>query len=73
MSRVTEAPPPRPAHVYLQAIRLALQHIDEPTAPPSVHPPRGTPDEAFANQTVCLDEDVNQDRYEFEPDQRLSW
>jgi len=27
----------------------------------------------FAEQTVCLDEDVNQDLNEFEPDQRLSW
>jgi hypothetical protein len=54
-------------------IRQILQHIDEPAAPPPLHPPRGPPDELFAEQTVCLDEDVNQDLNEFEPDQRLSW
>ena len=50
-----------------------LRHIGEPTAPPALHPPRGPPDELLADQIVCLDDDVNQDRYEFEPDQRVSW
>jgi hypothetical protein len=41
-----------------------------------LHPPRGPPreppTEAVDDQIVCLDDDINQDRYEFEPDQRLS-
>ena len=35
--------------------------------------PEDPPEEAFDAQSVCLDEDLNQDRYEFEPDQRQSW
>ncbi len=54
-------------------IRQILEHIGEPTEPPPRYPPRGPPDELFADQSVCLDEDINQDRYEFEPDQRLKW
>ena len=60
-------------HRTFVSFRLALQHIGEPHAPPALRPARGPPDEVFADQTVCLDEDANQDRYEFEPDQRLSW
>ena len=54
-------------------IRQILEHIGEPTEPPPRYPPRGPPDELFADQSVGLDEDINQDRYEFEPDQRLKW
>ncbi len=32
-----------------------------------------TPNGVLRSQSVCLDEDLNQDRYEFELDQRLSW
>jgi hypothetical protein len=54
-------------------IQQILQHIGEPLEPPVLRPARGPPDEFFADQTICLDEEVNQDRYEFEPDQRLNW
>ncbi len=55
-------------------IQRILQHIGEPHEPPPLRPPRGPPpEEAFDAQSVCLDEDLNQDRYEFEPDQRQSW
>jgi hypothetical protein len=54
-------------------VQQILQHIGEPHEPPPLHPPRGPPNEAVDDQTVCLDDDVNQDRYEFEPDQRLNW
>jgi len=47
--------------------------LGEALEPPLLRPARGPPDEFFADQTICLDEEVNQDRYEFEPDQRLSW
>jgi hypothetical protein len=53
-------------------IRQILEHVGEPLEPPVLRPARGPPDEFFADQTICLDEQVNQDRYEFEPDQRLS-
>ena len=53
-------------------IQRILQHIGEPHEPPPLRPPRGPPEEAF-EPTVCLDEDLNQDRYELEPDQRQSW
>jgi len=58
--------------IEVAPIRQILEHVGEPTEPPALHPPRGPPDELFADQTVCLDENANQDRYEFEPDQRLS-
>ena len=60
-------------HWTFVSFRLALQHIGEPHEPPPLRPPRGPPEEAFDAQTVCLDEDLNQDRFEFEPDQRVSW
>ena len=50
-----------------------LRHIGQPTVPPVLYPPRGPPDELLAEPIVCLDDDVTQDRYEFEADQRLSW
>jgi hypothetical protein len=60
-------------HGTFVLFRLALQHIGEPLEPPVLRPARGPPDEFFADQTICLDEQINQDRYAFEPDQRLSW
>jgi hypothetical protein len=54
-------------------IQQILQHIGEPLEPPVLRPARGPPDEFFADQSVCLDEDVNQDLNQFEPDQRLKW
>jgi hypothetical protein len=43
-------------------IQQILQHIGEPLEPPVLRPARGPPDEFFADQTICLDEQVNQDR-----------
>jgi len=54
-------------------IQQILQHIGEPLEHPVLRPARGPPDEFFADQSVCLDEDVNQDLNQFEPDQRLKW
>jgi len=59
--------------VETASISQILRHIGEPTVPPALYPPRGPPDELLANPIVCLDDDVNQDRYAFEADQRLSW
>ncbi len=59
-------------HWTFVSLRLALQHIGEPHEPPSLRPPRGPPEKAF-DQSVCLDEDLNKDRFEFEPDQRVTW
>lgn len=53
--------------------RQILAHIGEPHEPPRLHPPRGPPEQALEDPTICLDEDLNQDRYPFEPDQRLTW
>ena len=54
-------------------IRKILRHIGEPDQPPRLHLPRGPPQEACEDQTICLDEALNQDRYPFEPDQRMTW
>ncbi len=55
-------------------IRHILQQIGEPHEPPPLHPARGPPDWADdEDPALCLDEDLNQDRYEYEYDQRVSW
>jgi hypothetical protein len=38
-----------------------------------LHRPRGPPDWIDADEQVFLDEDLDQDRYEIEFDQRLTW
>jgi len=35
-------------------IRKILRHIGEPDEPPRLHPPRGPPQEACEDQTICL-------------------
>jgi hypothetical protein len=54
-------------------IHQILDHIGEPHQPPPIHPPRGPPDWIDADEQVFLDEDLDQDRYEIDFDQRLTW
>jgi hypothetical protein len=54
-------------------IHQILDHIGEPHQPPPIHPPRGPPDWIDAQEQVFLDEDLDQDRYEIDFDQRLTW
>ncbi len=54
-------------------IRRILQSVGEPHEPPSLHPPRNPPAGADDAPALCLDEDRNQHRYEYEFDQRVTW
>jgi hypothetical protein len=54
-------------------IQNILDHLGEPHEPPPLHPPRGPPDWIDADEQVFLDEDLDQDRYEIEFDQRVTW
>ncbi len=56
-----------------QSIRRILPCIGEPTEPPRIHPPRAPPDRSEIDQTITLDEDLNQDRYDYAFDQSVSW
>jgi hypothetical protein len=56
-----------------EPIRCILSYIGEPTEPPRIHPPRAPPDWPEPDQTITLDEDVNQDRYDYEFDQTVNW
>ncbi|MGF1643413.1 MAG: hypothetical protein ACFCUJ_07190 [Thiotrichales bacterium] len=47
--------------------------LDEPTETPRVYPPRAPPDWPETEQTITLDEDINQDRYDCEFDQSVIW
>jgi hypothetical protein len=51
----------------------AASSIGEPHQPLPIHPPRGPPDWIDADEQLLLDEDLDQDRYEIEFDQRLTW
>jgi len=54
-------------------IRQILLHLGEPHEPPPLHPSREPPQAGCEDQTICLDDDLNQDLYPFDPDQRVSW
>lgn len=56
-----------------EPIRRILSAIGEPTEPPRIHPPRAPPDWPEPEQTITLDEDINQDRYGYAFDQTVSW
>lgn len=61
---ITEAAPI--SHIF--------QQIGEPLEPPPLHPARWPPYWAEdENPAFCLDEDLNQDRYKYEYDKRVSW
>ncbi len=51
-----------------------FQQIGEPLEPPPLHPGRWPPCWAEdENPAFCLDEGLNQDRYKYEYDKRVSW
>ncbi|MGF1548785.1 MAG: transposase [Thiotrichales bacterium] len=56
-----------------ESIRRILRTIGEPTEPSRIHPPRAPPDWPQIEQTIMLDEEINQDHYDFEFDQSVSW
>ncbi|MGF1642107.1 MAG: hypothetical protein ACFCUJ_00575 [Thiotrichales bacterium] len=56
-----------------EPIQRILRAIGEPTQPPRIHPPRAPPDGSEINQTITLDEEINQDHYGYEFDQSVSW
>jgi len=53
-------------------VHRILDHIGETHQPPPIHPPRGPPDWIDADEQVFLDEDLDQDHYGIEFDQRLT-
>jgi hypothetical protein len=50
-----------------------LRHIGEPIEPPRIHPPRGPPQCSEVDRTADLEELFNQDHFEYEFDQTVSW
>ncbi len=54
-------------------IREILEHIGEPTKPPRIHPPRAPPHGSDDLRGVDLEELLNQDHFEYEFDQTVSW
>ncbi len=57
----------------IEPVHRILNCVGEPVAPPRIHPPRAPPDWPEFNQTVTLDEEINQDTSDWEFDQSVSW
>ena len=54
-------------------VHRILDPIDEPHQPPPIHPPRAPPEWIDAQERGFLDADLNQDRYQIELNQRVTW
>ncbi len=73
-NRQTLRPQPAPALDRNRGLSPFLSpFLDEPTETPRVYPPRAPPDWPETEQTITLDEDINQDRYDCEFDQSVIW